>query len=504
MVWGIFIVLLGFVPTLKPGWPVSIEGGNVQSPTVFDIDKDGTAEVVVASRGIWIVDPGKNSCEVFHTLGDTQFTTKPAVGDAWDATPGCEIAVGRAYQDYDSIWAYLLNRKGDVLRNWPVNIGWMTVRTRLGPPTLIDVEDDGLKEVIFPSSFGPHVIDGNGNIFIPTAFGPGLLGGDILVTDLENDGKKEFIVLTDPIRIVDLEGNILCEFPSMLDTIYRGVICDLDGDSKDDMVLFGKMGSNLALNALDLTGDPLCGWPYVSPLSAILYIPCGLSVGDLNRDGKLEVLYSATSIYNGVVYALDREAGPIPDERPIIKAPGYPGTPLVADLGGKGLPKVIVQICGVDNVVRVYAGDLSGTVQLGWPINVTSCVCIYRIMTPAVTDIEGDGRADLVVVSPNGVVFAYEISDRSIKGGWLQERGDAANTCRPVEKGCPKRLKWDRVRITDNIDDGKQWKIYNVSGRMLGFCKTGNGIMEAGFNELPTGIYIFRRGARYLKVLKLE
>ena len=502
MGWGISLALIVcFLPSPKPGFPVHLDGGFAYSPAAADLNGDGSDDIVAVAGGIWAVDGHGVVMDGWPTMRGYIFNSRAAVGNAWNGDHQ-EIAAGRAYWLDDSIRTYLFNTWGTLLPPWPVTIGWVTIRTRLGVPSLIDMDRDDLDELIAPSSFGPHVIKGSGEIVLPHNGNPGLLGGDILTADVGGDPALELIVLTEPIRIVDLSGDVLWEFSSGLDTVFGGILADLDGDGKLEILLMGELEDRLTLNALGFDGTTVPGWPLRTGISSIFYVPCGLSAGDLDGDGLPEVILTATDIMKGIVYVARADGTPCNHGEPIFRSSGFPGEALAVNLHGGRKSSIVVQFCGSDNRVRIYAFDIHGKIEKGWPIVLAQCPCNNRSLTPAVADIDGDKRSDLVALSPNGILYAYEISEFPPQGDWLQENHDARNSFALSPR--LGRRKPSAVRERPRVHLSASESVSTVKGEWSVFDATGRR-MTAPIDLLPPGLYFAtEKGRPALRILKVR
>ncbi|MEW6442739.1 MAG: FG-GAP-like repeat-containing protein [bacterium] len=232
------------------------------------------------------------------------------------------------------------------------------------------------------------------------------------------------------------------------------ITADLDGDNLEDLVLAASDG---VVHALKSDGSPLSGWPVATDLLEHRYTGShayrsgavdaniresvgfgGVTVGDLDRDGDLEVV--CASLY-GKVYVWEHDGAPR-EGFPVSLEPAYSlnprftssgqidardrfnrrlsgviSAPVLEDLDRDGKPEIICS--ALDS--HVYAWDSDGGLVPGWPVLAadedrfriaddlthriephTSCAeCRYDVgeivSTPAVGDIDGDGYPEVVL-----------------------------------------------------------------------------------------------------------
>ena len=218
------------------------------------------------------------------------------------------------------------------------------------------------------------------------------------------------------------------------------MLADLDGDGVLDIVV-GAMDQHLYAWRGD--GTPIRGWPVLvrdpdapAPLGArIVSTP---AVGDLDGDGKMDVVVGTNEIYgrSGRVYAFRsdgtlRRGWPVhvpsfspqgPDVLPLV-GQGVPSAPALADVDGDG--KLEVGIAAVAGPVVLYHADgrrfstlKSARKDFGAGSRATDGPSLSAITSGAFGDIDGDGRLDFTAGTAgfraaltellNGVRIPYE------------------------------------------------------------------------------------------------
>ncbi len=184
-------------------------------------------------------------------------------------------------------------------------------------------------------------------------------------------------------------------------TDCRLVIADLDGDNESEILGCDEE----RVYAWHHDGTLMEGWPvYTGPRP---YTP---SVGDLDGDGKMEVVVGLSSGFNlsEILFVFRFDGSPYPGDWP--KDTGdinsITDAVVLADLDNNGLPEII----GGGGDSKLYAWHHDGTLMEGWPVTGGS----YNLIYHAVGDIDGDGQPEVVAAENNKRVYAWEADGSSV------------------------------------------------------------------------------------------
>jgi hypothetical protein len=208
------------------------------------------------------------------------------------------------------------------------------------------------------------------------------------------------------------------------------VMADLDGDRRLELIVGDPDGR---VHAVTTTGRELPGWPASTSPLALAPTPAAragavprahepilspTAVGDLDGDGKLEVVAVSTS---GRLYAFDRGGRLLAGWPKTLGAPGAPGRPRPhtrpPSLGAYAAP-VLAPLPGGSKLDvlqaawdgHLYAFDARGRALPGWPVDArTPAKAIPAshtlvddsklVATPTLADLDGDGSPEVVVKS---------------------------------------------------------------------------------------------------------
>jgi hypothetical protein len=323
----------------------------------------------------------------------------------------------------------------DPAPGWAITTnGW----NRSSSPVIADVNGDGVPEVVVGHEDGyVRVVDADGHALpgwprpaIMAGSSPTAIDGSPAIGDLNHNGGRQIVVgvgsVFQPNRnggviVFRSDGSIACRFRTQdafnqwsggpPDGYSDGVfstpaIGDVNGDGYPDIV-FGSWDHNV--HAIDRSCHEISGFPYLVGdtvwSSPALY--------DVDHDGRMEIFvgndYLGDAAFSGgVFHSLDWQNGVVRQLWTRRITDVIQSSPAIADINGDGRLEAVV---GAGDYFhrsdgrRVFAWDLAtGATVAGWPV-LTGGV---TFSSPALGDLDGDARADVVIGSHDGVLQAYK------------------------------------------------------------------------------------------------
>ncbi len=255
----------------------------------------------------------------------------------------------------------------------------------------------------------------NSPLFLPVVnYLSGGFASSVAVADVNGDGKPDLAVANDnsnPTGSVSiLLGNGDGTFQPAVTYNSGGqyaisvVIAELNGDAKPDLVVLNASGT---LGILRGNGDGT--FQAVVTYGTGGTSPSSVAVADVNGDGKLDLVVTNQTGGNGeaVGVLLGNGDGTFKPVVTYSSGGAQPSSVVVSDVNGDGKPDLIVTSyctvngpCPGEGVVGVLLGNGNGTFQ---PAVIYDTGGIEAKWV-AVADVNGDGRADVVVANcgPSG------------------------------------------------------------------------------------------------------
>ena len=323
----------------------------------------------------------------------------------WDGDGIKEIAVG----SWDGYF-YLVDHRLRDLPGWPKWSG----KGFFSSPALTDLDGDGRPEVLVGSEAGMLFawrFDGADVAGFPID-----LGYPIWASPTALDAQRIAIGDRSWMRVLDRDGHAAAGWPQPIE------------GWPDATVAAGR--GILALTTLT-PGDVSKGWIYAwrengelldgYPVELEMDSDSSPALADLDGDGTLWIIFGDDQ---GWLHVMDldgreragfpvRSRGPKPGPTPTPHPPGgnvysIEASPAVADLEGDGRYEIAVG--SWDG--RMYVWDDAGGLRPGWPVAVEDQI----ISSAALVDLDGDEQLDLVVGSKDGHLYGWVADGEPLPG----------------------------------------------------------------------------------------
>ncbi|MBI4700976.1 MAG: VCBS repeat-containing protein [Deltaproteobacteria bacterium] len=404
-----FVPGASFEPTLTWEWTGSKDYPTfkhvIATPAVADLDGDGASDVVVpvfdyapgspGEGGILCALSGAGDCqggpkELWCTSPNdlrVNVVASPAVADLdGDGQPTIVAGAARPGPNWKTYGIYGFDANGNRLPGFGTDQNGQSVDMSVacGAPAIADLDADGMAEVLV----GFSVFDALGKLIWhkPGAVGNDGFGPLTVAADLDDDGKLEVVGGNMAYRA---DGTPFWA-PGVEATKYADgwpAVADFDLDGKPELVVVSSSGGQAAIRVFDRQGQ------IFSPKAGSVPGRGGPpTVADIDGDGTPDI---AVAGQNSLTVF---RVGPAPDHALSVLwqaqsrdySSNFTGSS-VFDFDGDGSVEVIY---ADECFARVY--DAKGEVRFAVPN--TSCTGTEY---PVVADVNGDGKAEFVVVANN-------------------------------------------------------------------------------------------------------
>jgi hypothetical protein len=346
-------------------------------------------------------------------------------------------------------------------------------------PAVADLDNNGTMEVI-GAAYSLFILNGE-NGSEQTSVGPigGRVWPGIVVSDLDGDSDLEIVTAHGGgyVHVFDHTGKSLWSLQPTTSEIRGLKVFDLDGDGTMEIIVTAAVTSSVNTWVYEHDGSVRPGWPQLSTGLGSAYgvFNDNSSVGDLDGDGNGEIIVpsdvtricayeangdqiAAHSMYGdkywgevSVWESLNTEIkgwGLCDGTREESYRTNFAhGASVMADVDGDGVSEVIVTgnvyDCavghppGIYNGVYIFNADRSRfykgsydwrtpPVDTGAPLSEDYTSIENCMPNPAVADIDGDGKKEIIYSSYDGRVHAFWL-DKTEHGNWPYSVYNAAD-----------------------------------------------------------------------------
>ena len=274
----------------------------------------------------------------------------------------------------------------------------------------------------------------------------------VRVGDVNGDAKLDMVVASYNASSLDVfvntSGTTDISFApsiqiSSIDCPFFADIADIDGDGKADIIFPHKQTGKVMMALNQSAGATVS---FSSPISiGEVTTPYFLAIGDLNKDGKQDVVVAGYGANKVLVYKNMSTVGSVSFDTPIELAATTPYGITLADLDQDGQLDIVTSNL-LGGTISIFSLDNAGNLSFKARQDIAAGVRIYAT---AVGDLDGDSKPDLAITNYYGTA-ALEPT-----GIVLLKNTSTAGTIQFVNEGELSAGPPSHVAINDVDGDGK-------------------------------------------------
>lgn len=443
------------------------DGVGFSSPTLFDVDNDGTKEIFVnygnahendgkimgfysSGQELFDIDGDANTISGFAS-NNISMVTNSAIGDLDNDGYAEVLSVGRNNSaNKGKVYVYkTIDNDGDGKPDKFWNDEFIDVQWKINTnPVLYDIDGNGFLDIIIVDEKQTvYVYDKNKNLLpgwpqeisiLPGNDTVDLSEGHIAVADLDHDGKGEIAIglksggngTKGAIYIwrynaTPFTVNPFHEFADNERSDGTIVFADIDNDMNLDIITTTRKsnGSSYLGKIYAFKQDGTTVYPSWNGLNTMgvsqsnfITMP-NIAVGDLNHDGSLEIVFGSKN----KLYVLNKDGFSSNTSFPITIKESF-STPILADIDTDPDSEIIVNYDG-----KIYAYNFGdGSLCTGFPIEAERIWPF--ISSPTVDDLNNDGKNELVATTRDFTTYIFNTEGHSVNNEWSSYRGNPHNT----------------------------------------------------------------------------